>query len=74
MIAQFISLRLIYLYRKLAPDRIRKRCRYEPTCSAYAISCIKRFGAVHGWRLAIRRIRSCHPPNGGRDLPPTARK
>ncbi|EMS9599407.1 TPA: membrane protein insertion efficiency factor YidD [Salmonella enterica] len=70
MLLRFLSIQAVYLYRKFAPDKVRGRCRYEPSCSTYAILCIRRFGAIKGWRLAINRIRRCRYPNGGRDLPP----
>ncbi|WP_418612183.1 membrane protein insertion efficiency factor YidD [Klebsiella pasteurii] len=54
----------------MAPDSIRQRCRYHPSCSSYAISCLRRHGFIRGWRLAISRIKRCKPPYGGKDLPP----
>ncbi|MTH46987.1 membrane protein insertion efficiency factor YidD [Escherichia alba] len=68
----WLSIRAIFLYRTFAPDSVRQRCRYAPSCSAYAISCLRRYGFVRGWRLALSRIRRCRPPYGGRDLPPTS--
>ncbi|MBP2846324.1 membrane protein insertion efficiency factor YidD [Dickeya oryzae] len=66
----WLSIKMIGLYRSLAPDSIRGRCRYKPTCSAYAISVIRRHGFLKGWKLALERISRCRPPHGGRDLPP----
>jgi uncharacterized protein len=36
-------------------------CRYEPTCSAYALEAIQLHGAVKGGALAARRLLRCHP-------------
>ncbi|HBR7895701.1 TPA: membrane protein insertion efficiency factor YidD, partial [Klebsiella pneumoniae] len=40
----WLSIRVIHVYRAIAPDSIRQRCRYHPSCSAYAISCLRRHG------------------------------
>lgn len=41
-----------------------KTCRFEPTCSEYAITALKRHGALKGGSLALRRIVRCHPWGG----------
>ena len=39
-------------------------CRFQPSCSAYAITALHRYGARKGGWLAVRRIARCHPFGG----------
>jgi putative membrane protein insertion efficiency factor len=39
-------------------------CRYQPSCSAYAIGAVERYGALRGGLLATKRILRCHPWGG----------
>ena len=39
-------------------------CRFQPSCSAYAITALRRYGALKGGWLATRRIARCHPFGG----------
>ena len=46
------------------------RCRYQPTCSQYALLAVERYGPWRGSWLAIRRLLRCHPwSKGGWDPP-----
>lgn len=59
----------IRAYQAVAPQHVRDRCRFTPTCSEYAIEAIQKHGAWKGLRLTIDRLRRCKPPNGGDDHP-----
>ena len=62
-----IARMLIMLTRgwQLGPSRILPpSCRYQPSCSAYAITALQRYGALKGGWLALKRISRCHPWGG----------
>ncbi|MGH2817058.1 MAG: membrane protein insertion efficiency factor YidD [Actinomycetota bacterium] len=64
---------LIGVYRRLISPALPRRCRFEPTCSAYAVEAVKEHGALRGLGLALRRIGRCHPFNAG-GLDPVPRR
>lgn len=39
-------------------------CRYSPSCSAYAITALQRYGALRGGWLTVKRLSRCHPWGG----------
>jgi len=55
---------LIRFYQKAISPMLGANCRYTPTCSQYAVEALKKYGALKGGRLAIKRILSCHPWGG----------
>jgi hypothetical protein len=58
----------IRLYRRVLSPALPRRCRYEPTCSAYAIQALQQFGILRGLVLATWRVLRCNPfSHGGFD-------
>ena len=58
----------ILLYRRVLSPALGRRCRYEPTCSAYALEAVDRYGAARGLVLAAWRLLRCNPfSRGGHD-------
>ena len=58
----------IRAYQRRISPLLPRRCRYEPTCSAYAVESIRRFGVLRGSVLASWRLLRCNPfSHGGFD-------
>jgi uncharacterized protein len=64
-VAKLFLLFLIRGYRQLLSPLLPPSCRFQPTCSAYALEAITRHGAAVGSSLAIKRILRCHPWSAG---------
>ena len=60
-----VILLLLRFYRKLISPLLGPNCRFQPTCSMYAMIAVEKYGALKGGWLAIRRILRCHPWNPG---------
>lgn len=61
----------IKFYRKYISPGIRPRCKYYPTCSAYALEAVERHGVIAGGALALWRLLRCNPfSKGGIDPVP----
>ena len=64
----------IRLYQRLISPALPRRCRYEPTCSAYAMEAIRELGVIRGTILAAWRLARCNPLSGGGYDPVEARR
>jgi putative membrane protein insertion efficiency factor len=62
---------VVRLYQVSLGPLLPAACRYTPSCSAYAIEALQRYGALKGGWMAVRRIGRCHPfrPGGYDPVP-----
>ena len=58
-------LKMIGFYRRKISPGLPARCRFHPTCSAYAAEAIQKYGAGKGSWLALKRFLRCNPWNKG---------
>lgn len=56
---------LIRFYQSAVSPYFPARCRFRPTCSAYAYEAVSKYGALKGGLLALRRFLRCHPFHKG---------
>jgi uncharacterized protein len=55
---------LIQFYQLVISPWLGPKCRYQPTCSHYALIAFKKYGVLKGFWLAAKRIARCHPWGG----------
>ena len=60
-----VLIALVSIYRKHISPMSSPKCRYFPTCSAYALEALEKYGALKGGWLALRRLLRCHPFHEG---------
>ena len=71
VIIQRLLLGLIAVYRYALSPFLGQRCRFHPSCSAFAYEALKKYGAIRGSWLAVKRMCRCHPFHpGGHDPVP----
>ncbi|WP_245959539.1 membrane protein insertion efficiency factor YidD [Orbus hercynius] len=56
-------------YQRFISPLLGPHCRFNPTCSHYAIIALKRFGLIKGSWLTVKRVLKCHPLHEGGDDP-----
>ena len=62
---------LVNFYRKYISPARPPSCRFSPTCSAYALEALEKYGALKGTWLSLKRLSKCHPfHKGGYDPVP----
>lgn len=59
----------IRIYQRYAPESVRNKCRFEPTCSEYMALALQKYGLFKGLAKGIDRLKRCNPQNGGFDYP-----
>jgi putative membrane protein insertion efficiency factor len=63
-----IALLPVRAYRRVLSPALPSRCKYHPTCSAYAVEAVRSYGVMRGGVLAAWRILRCNPwSHGGHD-------
>ncbi len=55
---------LIKVYQIIISPWLGPSCRYTPTCSQYGVEALKKYGALKGLWLTVKRISRCHPWGG----------
>lgn len=73
---RWLVIALIRLYQCTLSGVFGPCCRFEPSCSAYCIEAVERFGCARGLWMGMRRILRCHPwhPGGYDPVPENNRK
>lgn len=66
-----LFLGLIRFYQRALSPHLPAACRYQPSCSQYALTAVERFGAFRGGMMGLWRILRCNPfSKGGYDPVP----
>ena len=60
---------LVRIYQRYAPDSIRDKCRFEPSCSEYMILSLEKYGVIKGVVTGVKRLTRCNINGGGFDYP-----
>ena len=70
-IPRTVLILLVRAYQIVLSPLLPASCRYYPSCSAYAVEALERYGALHGGWLTLRRLARCNPfrPGGYDPVP-----
>lgn len=60
---------LLHFYQRFMPIAVRGNCVFIPNCSQYMILAIRKYGAIRGFIMGMKRVKRCHDPYGGYDYP-----
>ena len=55
---------LVKFYQVALSPYLPNSCRYTPTCSQYMIEAVRKYGALKGGMMGLKRLASCHPWGG----------
>ena len=64
-----VLIAVIRMYQRYVSRWTPSSCRFNPTCSEYAVQAVERYGALRGTGLALARLSRCHPFHRGGDDP-----
>ena len=65
---KYLVLSFLQLYKTLISPFLPPACRFEPTCSTYAMEAVEKYGGIKGTWLGVKRILRCQPfSKGGYD-------
>ncbi|MGA9770237.1 MAG: membrane protein insertion efficiency factor YidD [Blastocatellia bacterium] len=62
---KFVLIALIRFYQMAVSPMLPPSCRFTPTCSTYTMEAIKKYGALRGFYMGVRRLLRCHPFHPG---------
>ena len=63
--ARWLATLPVVAYQRVISPTLPRRCRYEPTCSHYAVEAVREFGILRGTVLGVWRVLRCNPFSAG---------
>lgn len=64
LLVNSIFIALVKIYQYTLSPLLPRSCRYEPSCSQYAVEAFQKHGPFRGFWLALKRVSRCHPWGG----------